>query len=134
MGTWGVGPFENDDASDWVYELESIDDLSICRSTFLSVITEVNYLEQDQGARAIAAAEIVAALAGRRRRGLPDEVETWLKKNAVELAVDDRKLALSAIDRVLAPESELRALWAEVGDGVWDSEIDDLRQRLVTRS
>jgi Domain of unknown function (DUF4259) len=31
MGAWGAGPFENDDASDWVYELEEAPDLNFVR-------------------------------------------------------------------------------------------------------
>ena len=130
MGTWGLGSFENDDAADWVYELETVEDLSVCRNTFLSVMTEDEYLEQDQGARVIAAAEVIAALAGSLRHNLPEGVESWLTAHPLSPDADDHTLALSAIDRVLAPNSELRALWAEVGDGLWESEIDDLRQRL----
>ena len=130
MGTWGAGPFENDDASDWVYDLELVSDLSVCRNTFLLVITEDKYLEQDRGAHTIAAAEVIAALAGARRRNLPAGVEAWLAAHAIVPDAEDHTLALSAIGRVLAPDSELRALWGEVADGVWESEVDDLQERL----
>ena len=33
MGAWGVGTFENDDASDWVYQLEGAEDLELVRAT-----------------------------------------------------------------------------------------------------
>lgn len=29
MGAWGHGPFDNDDAGDWVWELEESEDFSV---------------------------------------------------------------------------------------------------------
>ena len=34
MGTWGVLAFDNDDANDWAYGLDSVSDLSLVESAF----------------------------------------------------------------------------------------------------
>jgi hypothetical protein len=131
MGAWGSGPFENDDACDWVYELEESHDLTACLSTLMSVRTTTDYLELDGGAQAIAAAEVVAALSGRARSDLPEAVDAWISQHPIDPTADDLALAVAALDRVLAPDSEIRALWAESGDEPWRSGVDDLRDRLL---
>ena len=54
MGAWGSGPFENDDAVDWVGELYEGGGLDTCRSALRVALTD-NYLEMYVGAAAIAA-------------------------------------------------------------------------------
>ena len=65
MGAWGVGPFENDDASDWVYQLEGAEDLELVRGTLEAAANPQGYLEAPTCSEALAAAEVVAALSGR---------------------------------------------------------------------
>ncbi|MEZ6009289.1 MAG: DUF4259 domain-containing protein [Planctomycetota bacterium] len=38
MGTWGIGPFENDGANDWAYSLEETSDLGLVESALDAVI------------------------------------------------------------------------------------------------
>ena len=61
MGTWGTGPFDNDDAGDWVYELEEATDLGLVREPLRTALDTDDYLELAEGNNAIAAAAIVAA-------------------------------------------------------------------------
>lgn len=37
MGAWGVLPFDNDEAVDWAYGLDDVDDLSLVESTLAAV-------------------------------------------------------------------------------------------------
>jgi hypothetical protein len=65
MGAWDIGPFDNDDAADWLYVLEESSDVSTIAAA-LGVITDIGdgYLEAPDCSNALAAVEIVAALRG----------------------------------------------------------------------
>jgi Domain of unknown function (DUF4259) len=70
MGAWGVANFENDDAQDWVYELEESKDLSVVANLDNEI-----YLAAPECARALAAAEVLTALLSRPSRDLTIEVK-----------------------------------------------------------
>lgn len=130
MGAWGVGNFDNDDAADWVYELEQSNDTSVLVAT-LGEVTTGGYLESPVGCEALAAAEVVAALLGNAGKALPDNVRKWVAVNDVEVGHDLLALARAAVARVKAEDSELRELWQETGDyRKWVSLQDDLLKRL----
>ncbi len=58
MGTWGVGSFGNDNAADWIWELEEADDLSVVEAAIARVLDGVDELvESPEAEEAIAAAE-----------------------------------------------------------------------------
>lgn len=62
MGARGCGSFENDDAADWVYELESGGVAAVASALEqVSSVAEDEYLEAHEASAAMAAAEIVAA-------------------------------------------------------------------------
>ena len=115
MGAWGSGSFENDDAMDWVIDLEEAGDLSILTDAFEAVTDQdADDLEAPDCAAALAAAEVVAAMAGRPAAALPDEVTAWIAGR--EPASGPLKaLARRAVDKVLAG-SELAELWEESDD------------------
>lgn len=134
MGTWGIGPFENDSANDWAYSLEETTDLSLVDSTLDEVIASAGgYLEVDQAASGLAACEVLACMLG--RGSAPDayseKVHAWV--SGVALKPDAAVLAKAngAIDRILGAGSELRELWEESEDAdTWLSSVQDLRSRL----
>ncbi len=131
MGAWGHGSFENDDTSDWVYQLEESTDLSPVHAALAAVADErVPYLEAPECCAAIAAAEVVAALAGKPGNSLPDTIADWCRgKGGVE--DDVREQAVRAIDTILA-KSELKELWEETDDfDAWTQVVNELRERLV---
>lgn len=130
MGTGGVGNFENDDALDWVSELEQARDSSLIAET-LKVVTERGdeYLEATEACRALAAAEVVAALNHAGSPDLPDEVRQWVSKHRLGSA-SLTQLALRAIQRI-ETASELNELWDESdSEAEWYEVIDDLETRL----
>ncbi len=130
MGAWGHTTFENDDALDWVYELEEASGTDVLVSA-LEGITDADYLEATEASAALAAAEVVAALDGRPAPSLPPEVEAWVKENQEPVDADLLMLARSAVERI-ARDSELQELWSESGDEAeWQESLEDLLQRLV---
>jgi hypothetical protein len=90
-------------------------------------------IDAPTASKAIAAAEVVAALAGRPAARLPVEIEQWLvgrtrPANALVVA------AREAAERILS-SSELKALWAESGEHeIWRSEVNGLVGRLFAAS
>ena len=132
-GGWDVGPFDNDDALDWVWELSESNDLSVVEEALQSAISTSGYLEAPTGSIALAAAEVVAALKGKPRAQLPDEVTSWVASHKFE--VDDQlvKAARQAIVLVQdAKSSELAQLWSDSEEllNQWHKDLADLAQRL----
>ena len=130
MGAWGRSSFENDDALDWVAELESAGVSAIVEA--LNHVTDEadEYIEAPECSMAIAAAEVVAALSGRPSDSLPPGAQAWLVGKPVPAASLVAK-ARQAVEAVLG-ESELKDLWAENARDFpkWTATLNDLKQRL----
>jgi len=72
LGTWGTEAFANDDALDWIAELEGADDDRFLQEALQVVIQDEGaYLEVPECNIALAAAEVVAALHGHPSHDLP---------------------------------------------------------------
>jgi hypothetical protein len=128
MGAWGSGPFENDDAGDWVYDLEGADDMSLIHDAL--DVARTSYLDAAEGAVAVAAATVVAAALGLRNDGLSDEVTAWLEDHARLVVAADAALAVRALDRVLAERSEVAELWDDAGETTWRASVRALQADL----
>ncbi len=129
MGAWGVGTFDNDDALDWVIELQNSNNLSPIIMAF-SVIDKSSYLEAPDCSRALAAAEVVAALKGNPGNELPDEIVAWLSSNKLSM---DSELAVNAKGSAIKikQSSELKELWEESENlAEWENAINNLILRL----
>jgi len=129
MGASGIGNFENDDASDWIYELEESSGFELLKATLQEVLDTAEELESPICCQALAAAEVVAALGGLPGE-LPEEVVEWIKK--ADRPKDDqlKKLATQAVQRI-ALSSELKELWEESGDvESWMEQVQELLKRL----
>jgi hypothetical protein len=130
MGAWSHEPFGNDDAGDWLYELEGSTDFSAIESALAAVTSEAGgYLEAPECSAALAAAEIVAALAGKPITSLPDDAAAWVSgKGAPVVALIAQ--ARSAVTAVLE-SSELQELWEDSDDyAAWQAITKDLLKRL----
>lgn len=128
MGAWGLGSFENDTALDWVFDLTE-GGLDLIEQA-LDVVPGLQ-LDADEGSQALAAAEIVAALNGRGRGNLPEEVTAWMASVQPMDAQPLRAKALQALDAVLSEDSELRELWAETEDfEAWKADVEALKTLL----
>ena len=130
MGTWDVGSFANDDALDWLIELQDEDDFSLLEDAFVTVIEQKGEMtDASDSAVAIAAAEVLAALLSNPPEDLPPEVIDWVNGKA---APKDGlgKLAREALVLVLGG-SELKTLWEETDEYLdWVKDVDALVERL----
>lgn len=133
MGTWGIDSFENDDASDWSFELAA-GGVPYVRSTLRDAdVPATVYLDADLACMALAAADTVARLRGAvgQSDAYTEEVDAWVA--SVSEGPDPELVALSirVLDRVIGEGSELRELWAESdSEDEWLASVASLRQRL----
>lgn len=132
MGAWGHRAFENDCALDWFGELaegeaamvgEALDDVIDAGAD--------DYLDVDEAAAALVAAELVAAALGHGEDRLRKDAARWLAANRDAVRKIGARRARQAVERVYA-SSELRALWDESGaDSAWHGDVRALLQRLA---
>lgn len=130
MGTWDTGSFDNDDAMDWVYELEEADDLSILTDSFETVLEQRDDSPDETDCTfAICAAEVVAGLMGNPANDLPAEVMDWIDDQPPP-PESLRKMARSSL-KVILRDSGLKELWEETDIyPEWVESIRDLLARL----
>ncbi|WP_030234613.1 DUF4259 domain-containing protein [Streptomyces sp. NRRL S-350] len=131
MGTWDIGPFDNDTAADFAGGLDEAapgEREAVVRAALLGAAQAGEYLDGDEGVEAVAAAALVAA----QCPGGTAVVSSYGPKEAVPLqAVELRALAAAALDRVVAAGSEVAELWDEAGEGpTWRRGIRALRDVL----
>ncbi|NML49397.1 DUF4259 domain-containing protein [Streptomyces sp. R302] len=129
MGTWDIGPFDNDTAADFSYRVDEAPDgkkAEVLLAAFREVTgTGEEYLDSDFGAEALAAAALVAA---RCPGGEPVTSSYGPKAPVGDLPVALlRAEAVAALDRVLAEPSELLELWEESDGEEWKAGVLKLR-------
>lgn len=128
MGTWGNGPFDDDAASDWAWELEEATDWGVVDVALRSAVDvgANRYLGATAGQIAWAAAAVVAAVDD-PSISLPDEISDWLRRLGAARPREARALAVEALRRVLGEKSELVELWRESGEeDVWRARVEDV--------
>ena len=130
MGVWGIGHFDNDDAGDWIWELEDDSTLRPVTDALAAVERSEDFLEAPDGAIALAAAEVIAASRGRAAPDLPDNVLQIVQTIALQPGRDLVSRAIQVVARI-ADDSELRDLWEETDDfSEWQLRLNDLMRRL----
>ncbi|MFD4641239.1 DUF4259 domain-containing protein [Lentzea sp. NPDC058436] len=133
MGTWDVGHFDNDTAADFSGKLDAAAEAereSIIRTALTSTIESDEFLDSYEACQAVASAALIAAqLPG----GTPVTTAYGPDNPLPVFPADLRALAVQALDRVLAPESELVELWDETEYGPqWRQSVADLKAVLLT--
>lgn len=131
MGAWDHTSFGNDDAVDWADELEQRDDLSLIEETLQTVIeTGDDYLGAPEGQQAIAAAEVLAWLRGKRSPSTQytERVEAWVEANPLNPPAALLKRAIRVLKRIEREPSEVMELWE--GKPEWTEWMQQLRARL----
>src|SRR5439155_7137373 len=118
MGTWDVGPFDNDTAADWCGDLHDAvpgERVELIRRVLTAVSEHGDdYLDSDIAVEAIAAAAVVASqLRGGPAVNSPYAPKFLAEGGTVEVPHDVPQLALRALDRIVGQDSEWRALWEE---------------------
>jgi hypothetical protein len=118
MGTWDVGPFDNDTAADWCGDLDDAapEQRAVLIRDALGRVAQHGdeYLDSDDAVQAIAAAAIVAAqLPGGTAVDTPYAPDFLLNGGTVEVADDVPAIAVRALDRIVEDDSEWRELWED---------------------
>ncbi|ADV67403.1 DUF4259 domain-containing protein [Deinococcus maricopensis] len=125
MSTWGTGSFENDSAADFLAEVTEDGMVALEEAFEVILDPDMEYVEAEEGARAVAAAEIVAAGAtGDTTRVTDAALRAWLDEQAPEDFQGLQPLAVRALDRVLSDDSELQDIWADSDDAeTWANDV-----------
>ncbi|MFB7939638.1 DUF4259 domain-containing protein [Streptomyces sp. NPDC127049] len=128
MGTWDIGPFDNDTAADFSYRVDSAPEgkkAEVLLTAFREVTgTGEEYLDADLSMEAIASAALVAAQCP---GGEPVTTSYGPKEPLGVLPAALRAEAVAALDRVIAEPSELLELWEESDGEEWKAGVRALR-------
>ncbi|MFE2267251.1 DUF4259 domain-containing protein [Streptomyces griseosporeus] len=131
MGTWGIGPFDNDIAADFVGDLDEApmeQREPMIRRVLKRAADPANYLVTPDAERAVAAAALVVA---QHPDGEPACSNYGPSEPLPVLPADLRTLAVDALDRVVAERSEIAELWDEAAYGPkWRRDVTRLRDVL----
>jgi hypothetical protein len=125
MGSWGLGPFQNDAAGDFTDRVVHNRDFYEVRNV-LRHITRfplTSELEVDDCCEGLVAAEIVAALNGFPSPDLPENLSVTLTEFQSNFQKGDTELALHAVKRIRS-KSELCDLVE--GEEEWFNLVDKL--------
>ncbi|WP_405653550.1 DUF4259 domain-containing protein [Streptomyces sp. NBC_00019] len=128
MGTWDIGPFDNDTAADFGSDLDEAaleERETLIRGALKRAAGPGGFLDTSDGERAVAAAALVVAQH-------PDGELAWLdygpSEPLPELPADLRTLAVDALDQVASERSELAELWDDAANGPkWRHDLNRLR-------
>jgi hypothetical protein len=124
VGAWGSGPFDNDDACDWSYQLLDGGGVEVV-SAALDVAPGV---EAPEAAKAVAAVALVMASQG-LAVDLTEDMAGWLATADRQAVAALAPRATAAID-ILLTDSELAELWDESGDSIWGEQLRAWRDAL----
>ena len=116
MGAWEVGPFDNDDAVDFVLALADLDDDERETAIVAALRLADDYVELPEANIAVAAAALIAAQRGFIVDDDPAVID-FLQDYPFTPDMELRLLAVSALERVLAEDSEAMELWEDAGLG-----------------
>ena len=137
MESWGLGSFENDAATAFIQEVVEDGSVAVAEALEVALDPDVTDLAAEEGARAVAAAEIVQIhLSGDTAQVTDAGLRAWLSDLDEGELSELRDLALEAMERVLGPGSELPELWEDGADGTrqyasdWRTEMQRLRAGL----
>jgi hypothetical protein len=129
MGTWDVGPFDNDDAADFAGDLD--DAPAQVRIEMIGAVLErvANPEENDSrlsdAPRAVAAAALIAA---QRPGGAPVDAGYGPSTPMPPFPAYLRDFAINALDCVITKPTWLAEAWDESPNGPeWRRTISDLR-------
>ena len=135
MPGWGTGSFDNEDAQKFLGRLHScgVGDLR----QMLAHAAGLVYLEAPVSGAVVAAAEVVAALAGSANEetqplAMPQQISDWIGRNgsAGPASSDLVDLARRAVEKVRT-SSELKDLWLQAeGLNEWSAGLRELEERL----
>jgi len=131
MGAWDNGNFGNDDAMDFVADVQNTD--SIVHAIVTISNTPINeYIESSDSCNTLAAIEYIATAMGNTAKDFPEEALEWVSNNKLVLLQDEKLIthAHVALEKIKT-NSELKELWEESGEfEAWLKVVDGLKQRI----
>ncbi|MEV8547647.1 DUF4259 domain-containing protein [Streptomyces sp. NPDC051572] len=131
MGTWDIGPFDNDTAADFAGDLDeaAVDEREpMVRRVLKRAADCADLLDAADAERAVAAAALVVA---QHPDGEPACSNYGPSEPLPDFPADLRTLAIDALDQVVAELSELAELWGDAENGPkWRQDITRLRDVL----
>ncbi|MEV7324612.1 DUF4259 domain-containing protein [Streptomyces sp. NPDC093970] len=131
MGTWDIGPFDNDTAADFGGDLDATaleEREALIRGALKRAAYPADFLHTFDGERAVAAAALVVAQHPDGKRTCSNYGPS---ESLPELPAELRALAVDALDQVLSERSELAELWDDAANGPkWRHDITRLRDVL----
>lgn len=132
MNTWGSAAFDNDAAKMFIQEVLEDGGFALQEAFEVVLDPDTDFVAEEEGARVVAAAEILAAhLTGDTITIFDAALRKWLtglKANELEPM---RGLASEALSCVVAPDSDLPDFWTNTEDGeVWFGNVERLREVL----
>ena len=131
MGTWSAEPIGNDEAADFVMELEGRRRWGAVRSALARATRAGSSMDGDVASAAIAAAEVVAHGLGRPTR--TDAYTEGIDQFVRRASGPGRRLVAQAARAVCLaahPDGELAELWAESDADEWQEAIHRLVRSL----
>jgi hypothetical protein len=131
MGTWGTRNFENDGSQDWIFEMMDNKDGGMVADTLQFTLNKEGVPDASECEDALAAAEVVAALAGRPSEDFPEDPLDNLDSLQLLAAPALRKLAIKVVEKI-QETSGMREQWTEAGElDAWVAVMEDLKKRLT---
>lgn len=133
MGAWGSGVLEDDGALDFLDALRGSDRPHDEMRLAFEVAAAPEDLDYDAGQAALVSAAVLdAVLNGGTLAEDDEELRAWLATLAPEQARELCGAAVKACRKVLAPGSELDALWSENAEEYprWKGGVERLIARL----
>ena len=129
MAAWAPGPFDNEEAADFIEDLTEVADWRMGVTLMEHAANVSGYLEEAEGELAVAAAAVVASCVG-AGSVLPD-THADLKATLGKPPEGSANLARRALARVVGPASELDETWQEGEDhDAWLTQIAGLQSLL----
>ena len=129
MGAWGLGNFENDDALDYLVELETEYGAELIVAALNDALVD-GYLEMPEASAALVAAEALAAKNMKPRADLPVEIRDWVGRARFPLTEQLLKRARAAVARVASDSELAEESTCQPNADEWLAELADLMERL----
>jgi hypothetical protein len=130
MGAWGTRNFENDGSQDWIFDLMDNKDAGMVSDTLARVLKNDETLEISDCEEALAAAEVVAALASRPSEDFPEDPLEELDVLNLIVTLALRQQAIATVQKIQTA-SEMKAQWEDQGQSdAWNAVLNNLVQRL----
>jgi len=132
MGAWSEENFGNDDAEDWMHELEKSKGTGVLLTPIKAILTNSGYLESPDCSEALTASEVIAASLTGDMTLIPEEAIAWLDKRPriwgkkPQIKKEHTAIAIQSVQKIV-DDSELKELWEETeGFPKWKAIQDKL--------